>query len=49
MICDRIRYVPFSVFDVWSSESDDSDAMFVPSDFFTAEDMYGYPEEEESL
>ena len=36
-------------FDLWSSESDDNDAMFVPSDFFTAEDMYGYPEEEESL
>ena len=35
-------------FDLWSSESDDNDAMFVPSFFFTAEDMYGYPEEEES-
>lgn len=34
-------------FDLWDSEVVDSDLLLISSDFFTAEDMHGYLEEQE--
>ena len=34
-------------FDLWDSEIVDSDLLLISSDFFTAEDMHGYLEEQE--